>query len=83
MDNLQSDNEPRLSNASKFGSQFKTAHTNNAGKNICKPHNDARGCRTPCPKGELHCCDIQLPTGKACGSTDHSRSGHRGPVVNL
>ena len=49
------------------------------GKEICKGFNDGR-CKArsekDCPKKQLHCCDVRLPNGKACGG-NHMRSQHR------
>ena len=52
------------------------------GKEICKAFNDNRGCKgrgkgKPCPNGQLHVCDVVLPSGKPCGNKNHSRKGHK------
>ena len=58
--------------------QYLPAEDNASGAKICKPHNVSRGCvGKKCGKGQAHCCDAVLHrTGKACGSTSHSRTGH-------
>ena len=49
------------------------------GKEICKPHNDQRGCtkgEAQCPLHRLHVCDKVRPDGSVCGSRTHKRSQH-------
>ena len=55
----------------------RTGETTSAGKALCKPHNDNRGCtRTEgaCPTKRAHACDVLKSDGKTvCGSTSHIR----------
>ena len=47
-------------------------------REICKRHNDARGCtkeEKDCPAEKLHVCDFLL-NGKACGKDSHKRPFH-------
>ena len=54
-----------------------TATETKAGRGICKPWNDQRGCsQRSCPKGFAHCCDVLLDNGKVCESSSHTRSKH-------
>ena len=52
-----------------------TCVVDNKGNKICKAFNDRRGCSTPCSKGLVHCCDVQLASNKTCGGR-HSRTQH-------
>ena len=45
-------------------------------KQLCKRHNDPRGCKDPCPSGDSHQCDALLASDKACGSRSHKRFEH-------
>ena len=59
----------------KFAQHFK-------GQQICRAFNDGSNCKSKgkgkgCPRGELHVCDVVLPSGKVCGNKGHNRSGHR------
>ena len=56
----------------------RTWHTSNWDEKnnvICKPFNDSRGCRLPCPQGRKHVCDVVLAAGRTCGG-QHSRLQH-------
>lgn len=44
------------------------------GKKLCKAWNDQRGCKGGC--GNLHACDVRLPSGQACQATSHNRQAH-------
>ena len=51
-----------------------------AGKEVCKPHNDSRGCSKragDCPLKRAHVCDVVKPDGNVCGSTTHTRPNHK------
>ena len=52
-----------------------TANNTSQGAEICKHCNDARGCKTPCPRGKAHVCDVLLTSGKVC-EQKHTRSQH-------
>jgi hypothetical protein len=65
----------------RFGQTVKTARSSKSGKILCKPYNDARGCKARnCSLA--HRCDVLLPSGNACEGA-HSRADHRGPTVPL
>ena len=65
-------------NQSDFRRAWHTSRYDNNNNLICKNYNDLRGCRqNPCPWGNKHVCDIQLETGKVCGSSTHTRRAHR------
>ena len=67
-------------NSGGGGSVVKTAGSYQ-GKQICKRWNDNRGCSSEksCPSGGKHVCDVLKPNGQPCGSTKHSRQGHKDP----
>ena len=47
-----------------------------SGDEICKKHNDNRGCRkdpAKCPDGRKHVCDAARPDGRPCGNPKHTR----------
>ena len=59
-----------------------TCRTNKAGKKLCKPYNDARGCKNAkCP--EVHSCDVLMASGYACDNPEHNRVNHRGATIPL
>jgi hypothetical protein len=56
----------------------KPKHAQHDGKlAICKPFNDARGCKKKCPQNKAHVCDAIKADGTPCLSTKHSRPNHR------
>ena len=59
---------------SRPSGHVQTVSTLKGGKRLCKPYNDGRGCSGDC--GDVHACDVKLPSGSACGSTKHSRLNH-------
>ena len=56
--------------------KWQTANSTAGGFKICKRNNDRRGCEQKCPRGEVHCCDIVLLSGKVCEKKDHTRQSH-------
>ena len=54
----------------------KTGRSDSYGYQICKKHNDGRGCvaDTHCKKS--HVCDVLTSKYSVCGSTEHSRYFH-------
>ena len=55
--------------------RLQTVSMAKGGRKFCKAYNDGRGCnRSPCP--DLHTCDVRLPSGAACNSTQHTRLQH-------
>ena len=43
------------------------------GQELCKKHNDDRGCRNPCPDKKRHGCDVLIADNECCGG-NHARS---------
>ena len=58
----------------------KTGRSDSYGYQICKKHNDGRGCvaDTHCKKS--HVCDVLTTKYSVCGSTEHSRYSHDSTV---
>jgi hypothetical protein len=52
-----------------------TVNNTSQGAEICKHCNDSRGCKTPCPRGNAHVCDVLLASGKVC-EKKHTRGQH-------
>jgi len=63
-------------NSSVSKKRWQTVSTIADGTSVCKPYNDKRGCYSRCPKGEAHCCDIRLASGKPCANRGHTRLQH-------
>ena len=53
---------------------FATISMIKGGQKLCKPFNDGRGCAGRC--GQMHACDVKLPSGKPCLSQKHTRLNH-------
>jgi hypothetical protein len=68
------DKPAKQSNQSERG-LLATCVVDNRGNKLCKAFNDRRTCASPCVKGHMHVCDIQLATGKCCGAR-HARGSH-------
>ena len=69
---------PLQQSSARAGSRKKRATVSKdaAGWTICKPFNDARGCRG-CNGKKAHVCDVILEKGRRpCYSTKHGRQGH-------
>ena len=46
-------------------------------KQLCKPYNDGRGCKSGKSCGMEHRCDVRLEgTNEACGARNHARFSH-------
>ena len=56
------------------GTKLATKTHNAAGKLLCKPFNDSRTCTTPCKKGNVHGCDVELEKGGRACEQKHPRS---------
>ena len=50
---------------------IRTAQYTGDRRRICGAHNSKKGCRDPCPRGEMHVCNIYKPNGKVCEARDH------------
>ena len=64
---------PKSHNTAKVG----TCTHNSNNQPLCKKYNDSRGCKSSCPDGKVHGCDVRLAkSGQACGSKSHTRKTH-------
>ena len=48
------------------------SQTDNKKRKICGGYNAKRGCRHPCPQGQLHVCAVVKPDGRVCEDKRHS-----------